>query len=346
MTQPRSLRVSVGVPTHNSAPHIEHSLGRLRQQLVDCGGAWSVDLIVCVNGPRGASETASAVARFARTCEPVPCELFQSKYPGKNSAMNAILGRLRARISPPDLVFFFDDDVRLSRGMLRRNIEALLEHEASHGPGPLLVGAALRVAPLSLLDARRRHPRAPHRALRAWLQHQVFAFPYREDAPVPRFCEGMALGARLEHFPPLPASSTGIGDDTFLSNTFALLGREKMEKTGASSLLKPPGSVGWVLLSDDLETWRAQQIRIHLGIELCWRHFEADRPFLASFFSWPFAFTPDARLPFRPRGLVDTARHRLYMMLHEQNRARALELLREGRVPAWCSGEIERDVGP
>lgn len=336
-----TLRVSLGVPTIDSGGHIEQALARLAQQIAVCPPAYDIDLIVCVNGVRGARATIDALERFALAHPSPRLEIVVETRPGKNDAMNAVLRRLRARSSPPDLVFFFDDDVLFDPGTLARNIDALLAHEAAYGAGPVLVGAALRVVPLTWGDARRRHPGSTARALRAWLLHQVFAFPYRDDAPVPRFCEGMALGARLSHLPDLPASASGIGDDTFLSNTFALAGRKQLLERGVHSLLKPPGSIGRVELSADLEIWRGQQVRTHIGLELSWRHFDAERAFLARYLAWPFAFNPDSRLPFRPRTCLDALRYGLYMRLHAQNRARALELLRQGHTPAWCLGEAD-----
>ncbi len=216
MATSSTLRVSLGVPTIDSGGHIEQALTRLAQQIAACPPAYDIDLIVGVNGARGARATIDALERFALAHSTPRLEIVVEARPGKNDAMNAVVRRLRARASPPDLVFFFDDDVLFDPGTLSRNIDALLAHEAAHGAGPVLVGAALRAVPLTWGDARRRHPGSAARALRAWLLHQVFAFPYRDDAPVPRFCEGMALGARLAHFLDLPASASGIGDDTFL----------------------------------------------------------------------------------------------------------------------------------
>lgn len=334
-----SLTLTIGIPTTDSSSFLWSSLERLGEQCAACPGSWAIDLVLCVNGARGAAAAITTAERFAQAHPTLFVEIFSEPSAGKNNAMNAILQRLRARPIPPDLVFFFDDDVRLSPGTLRRNAEALLAYEDAHRGVPTLVGAALRVEPLRWEQARQRHAHVFSRALRAWLQHQVFAFPYREDAPIPRFCEGMALGARLAHFPGLPGSDSGIGDDVFLSNTFALLGRSQVGEEGAN-LLKPPGSIGWVELSDDLETWRAQQIRTHLGIELCWRQFEPERPYLARCFAWPFAFTPDARSPFHPRGILEAVLYRVYMMFHEQNRRRAIEMIEAGHLPSWCSGEV------
>jgi glycosyltransferase involved in cell wall biosynthesis len=335
-TQPSPL-VVVCVPTINSSAFIEASLTRLFREIEGCQTGYTLEVLVCVSGARGAASTIAALERLQPRVSYL--KMLREPRPGKNNAMNTTLRHLRARSLPPAFAFFFDDDVHLSPGTLRRNLDALVAHEATHGEGPVLVGAAMRALPLSWCEALRESDGCLLRALWLWQLYQIFAFPYLDESPVPRFCEGMALGARLEHFPALPDSETGIGDDTFLSNTFALLGRERFLRRGVHSLLKPTGSVGRVALPVGLKAWREQQLRVHIGIERSWRHFGAERDFLASYFSWPFAFNPDSRALYQPQRSLRAVRRWLYMRLHQQNYERALALMAQGHTPSWCVGE-------
>ena len=335
--QPSPL-VAVCVPTIDSSAFLETSLTRLFEEIEGCQQRYTLELLVCVSGSRGAASTIAALERLQSR---VDLKILREPRPGKNNAMNTTLRHLRARSLPPAFAFFFDDDVHLSPGTLRRNLDALVAHEATHGEGPVLVGAAMRALPLSWREAWRKSEGHLLRAFWWWQLYQVFAFPYQDGSPVPRFCEGMALGARLEHFPELPDSETGIGDDTFLSNTFALLGRERFLGRGVHCLLKPAGSVGRVALPLGLKAWREQQLRVHIGIERSWRHFGAERDFLARYFSWPFAFTPASRVRYQPRGPLGAVRHWLYMRLHQQNYEQALVLMAQGYTPSWCVGEAE-----
>lgn len=342
--------VVVGTPTIDSAEHIAGSLAHLRGELARCADAYALRWVICVNGDDAAARARArrAIERYFETASrgdaALAVTVLEVPRAGRNSALNEILAFAR-RHAPDGILHCFDDDIRVRPGTLRRNLDAILERERVD-QAPVLVGAALRARRASWAELRARH-RGPLRALAVAFLQRVIATPYQAHSVVPRFCEGFCFGAMVKHMPDYPPDHSGVTDDTYLSNFFAVRGRARFERDALPPTHKPADSVGWMLLPHSYREWRRQQLRVHAGVLRSFQRFPAAREFLERYYAWPYAFNPSSRQPAPARSPSDRLFHPLYMLLHRRNHRDARRLVDAGALPAWGNAESAKpSAGP
>ncbi len=329
----------IGIPTIDSAAHIFASLQHARGEITRCLDAYSVRWVICLNG-QSRAPARREISRFLRALGApqrgrevaLSASLIELPRAGRNHALNALLAHARLHAAR-GIVHFLDDDVRLRAGSLRRNLDALVEHERRYR-APVLVGSVLRARRSTWSELRARHPSRARAAAVAAFQ-RVIAAPYRSRSEVPRFCEGFSFGAYVRYMPDYPPDETGITDDTYLSNYFAARGRDRLERDGVPPTLKPRDSIGFMELPHSYQEWRRQQVRIHAGIIRSFERFPQSRAFLERYFAWPYAFNPSSRSPRRPSTLAEAALDRAYLLLHQRNHLEARRLVDAGRQAPW-----------
>lgn len=327
------MHLRIGIPTTDSADYIVKTVVRVATYATSLLNIESISVAVCANG-----ETAPTVISVlkesvrAGRCPDVQTLVVQEG--AKNAALNALAAHWRIELDPTRVIAcFVDDDAVLAPSSLQHLLSAHEAHTRQFGL-PVLVGTTMRAMPQSWHTFRTREL-VPIAAARAAWWHWVFATPYVEGAPVPAFCEGLCFLTRLADLPLYPHDSTGITDDTFLSNYFAAQGKDAYLSNRVPSILKPPGAIGFIRVASDFAEWRQQQVRVCAGILRSFHHFSECRGYLAELFAWPYAFNPDSVTETGAMRYSQRLRHSLFMHYHAMNVRDATALVASDLIPAW-----------
>jgi len=328
-----SLRLLIGIPTIESGPYISDSLMRVKGEIDLCPNDWDIIIVLCINGEDHNNETVIAVRQFFKRFTYLKGFVITERHEGKNKAINRIV-KFANKINHVDIVHFFDDDVYLQAGSLSVNVKCLLEMEETNHK-PILVGSSFVGIKhtFSFFTGKYRL----FDAIRKWLFHIIIIQPYLLQAEKPLFCEGPSCGTFLKYMPILPDDSLGITDDCFLSNYFAVRGKDDFLQHGIYPTIKPTNSVAYVEMAIKYKDWKSQQIRIHAGIERAFNYFSEERAFLEKYFSWSYAFNIKSRKRPSSKPLRRFFLYYIYMLLHENNRKTAEVMIKNGIVPSWAT---------
>ncbi len=327
------MKILIGIPTIKSFSYIFVSLERIRKEIKLCPKQWDVVLVICLNGVDYGHKTENEIKRFFKYYNDINHYILVENQFGKNNAINQII-KFAKKLKDVDIIHFFDDDVYLQSGSLMTNIEALIENEKKNHK-PVLVGSAFIVINHSLSFFLSRY--SFFEAIKKWIFYIIIIQPYLLNSERPRFCEGPSLGSYLKNIPILPDDSTGITDDSFFSNYFAIKGKNDYEKLGIFPTIKPSNSIAFVEVSSNFKEWEKQQIRIHAGIERAFAYFEKERCFLEKYYSWSYAFNKESQTSPKGISLKKKILYYAYMYLHKKNRKKAQEFIKMNKVPKWTT---------
>lgn len=325
------MNVLIGVPTIGSYSYIINTLERILEEILFCPKEWKIYIVVCVNGGDVGHRIEGKIRELFKRSEDINGYILIEEQAGKNNAMNKIVAFAR-ELDGIDIVHFFDDDIHLEKKSFLTNIETLIIHERKNRKAALVGSAFIGIErPLSFfLD---RYPF--FEAVSKWIFHIIIIQPYLLDAERPKFCEGPSFCSYLKYFPSLPDDVIGVTDDAFLSNFFAIKGKEDYVKTGDLSIIKPKNSVSFMKMPVCFSEWKKQQIRIHAGVERAFSYFGSERIFLEEYFSWSYAFNRNSRTHIRTKSLFKMVAYLIYMFLHERNRREAEKLVIRKEIPDW-----------
>jgi hypothetical protein len=91
--------------------------------------------------------------------------------------------------------------------------------------------------------------------------------------------------------PRLPPDETGIGDDVYLSNYYAVLGKEWFEKTRSWPVIKPAESIVYFEVTANYSEWEKQQTRTCIGVLSAYDNFfPGNSEFLEIFRQWAYTY--------------------------------------------------------
>lgn len=329
-----SMNIVIGIPTTESSDYIYKSLVRIYDEILRCNDKiYHFRVVLCINGNHH-DDVAKEVYRFFRDYN-IAEEYYAvlvNQDAGKNNAVNRIVQYAR-NLGDIDIIHFFDDDVVLKRGSLSCNLKALITHERQHAE-PALVGSAYIAEIFPFRHFLKLSN--PLGAFMKWMFHRIISQPYRITAPRPKFCEGPSFCVYLKYMPSLPDDALGITDDAFLSNYFAIQGKEYYQKYGVLPIIKPQESVSYIKLPLSYGEWMRQQIRVHAGIERAFQYFSVERTYLEKVFAWEYAFNKLSRIPLVNASISQRILRAIYMLLHDINRRVARKYIKQNSVPVWA----------
>jgi len=325
------MGIVIGIATIKSSLYIFDSLKRISKEALPCLEKFNVSFVVCINGGDVKHETENEVRRFFSCHKNITGHVLIRKKAGKNNAMNDIISFAR-KMNDVNIVHFFDDDVSLKKGTLLVNIKTLMKHEKENST-PVLVGSAFVVKRNILNFFLSRY--SIFDAIVKWIFHVIITQPYLLKNERPKFCEGPSFCAYLKYLPKLPDDRLGVTDDAFLSNFFAVNGKNNFIKNGIPFIIKPKKSISYMKMPICFGEWQKQQVRIHAGIERSFEYFAAEKYFLEEYFSWSYAFNVNSRTKNTANSLMEKILYFIYMYLHERNRRNAQKFVGKKQIPAW-----------
>ncbi|QJC53594.1 glycosyltransferase family 2 protein [Paenibacillus albicereus] len=317
----------------DSSAYIADSLERIAQELAALSPRYRPVLIVGLNGTDDGGASRQAIREFYARHDEVDGEWLELPEAGKNAALNAIADR--ARSLGCAILHFLDDDIRLDKGSLELNLDALVREERRLGI-PVLVGSNFVAEAKPLRQLREERGSWP-KALWSGCLQQLFLLPFLPHTDKPEFCLGGSLGAFLRTFPRYPDDATGIADDGFIGNHYALLGKERYEADGTSSIVKPAGSVFRFHVATGYREWIKQQVRIFVGVYYSYLLHEEELPYFRKRFAWEYSIGKDFRRPpARRPGLREALRRGALRLLQRRVWARSMRWIDARGVPAWA----------
>ena len=289
------FRAAVAIPTIDSASYIHASLERLRKEIVIAARKRPIDIIVCINGVTATGGSDPSVARvndFKAENPAIPLYILEVEDRGKNNAINEIVAFAKAQ--QYDIIHLIDDDVGFKDGSILLNIEELIFHSAIVS-SPVCVGSHFLAV---RHDFRHFYRKKSHRllpALKSWFAHNVFSVPFRAQSDRPNFCSGASMCFWTKDVPQLPLDETGIADDVYLSNYYAVTGREWYEKTHTWPVIKPAESIVYFEVTAQFGEWQRQQLRTCLGVLSGYGpFFPENMPLLEKFREWAYTYHPNS----------------------------------------------------
>lgn len=331
----------VGIPTIHSSRYIYHSLSSMAKEISRLPSTFQTTMVVCLNGTLDGGATAREIGRFISEQPGLKVVLLELQEGGKNLALNHIVRYAKEEAS--DLLHFFDDDIDLKEGSLLINLTTLIEQEAKLGI-PVLVGSNFigTARPWRELLSEQGNLFS---ALNSWVLQQVFLLPFQPHTDKPRFCLGGSLGAFTRDFPYYPDDDTGIADDGFIGNYYALIGKELYEKTGVSSIIKPQGSEFYFQVATSYQEWLKQQVRIFVGVYYSYLYFEEHIPFFERYFAWEFSIGQAMRRPgSKPKGLKHYLLRFLLRRLQAKVLTKSLKIIESRSIPEWAVAESTKNA--
>jgi cellulose synthase/poly-beta-1,6-N-acetylglucosamine synthase-like glycosyltransferase len=295
--------VLIAIPTINSGDYIYKSLTTVFPEIRTLNNDYNTHIVIALNGSNQDNRNRTEIQRFIKDHPNDNLQLIYKEGPGKNGAMNKLVQH--AKKESLEIIHFLDDDINLEKGSLSKNIKMLLSHP-SLKKTPLIAASNFIVKQHSLTNhVQKNGLTGPY----TWALSKIFGLPFKESSPTPLFFSGQSFAMATSFFPTLPNDSSGVTDDTFLSNYVAIQNKEQIIKSGFNPVLKTTESKVYFEVPDSLSEWWGQQKRIYAGVNRSFRFFGEDQKFLENYFSWEFAFEKKDRLPLHKASMMDHVWH-------------------------------------
>lgn len=331
-----NFRAAVAIPTIDSARYIHASLERLKNEVAIAARELPVDIVVCVNGVSATDGTDPSVERvndFKEANPAITLHIIEVEESGKNNAINQLI--VFAKVQQYDIIHFIDDDVDFNEGSILLNIRELIRHTALIG-APVCVGS-------HFLGVRHGfgyfYREASYRlvpTLKSWFAHNVFSVPFRADSDRPNFCSGASMCLWTKDVPQLPPDETGIADDVYLSNYYAVAGKEWYEKTLSWPVIKPAESIVFFEVTARFSEWQKQQLRTCLGVLSGYDpFFPGDREFLERFREWAYTYHRKSLRKDKPSSWRARFFYVVHMFLKRRVAAQARRRMQRHAPVAW-----------
>lgn len=330
MTDPKRnsnlvVRIAIGMPTFCSSKYIQRSILRIVDEIKLFPNNYFLKLVVCLNGSDSENET--IIRETLRSMSTIPSKLLILEHPGKNEAINAI-ARYSREIKCT-ILHLIDDDVFIDQGAILSNILALTSSNRKN----IMVGSTFK-ANLHQFQHFLKEEDDLFKALKKCFWHNVFRIPFDNHSEEWLFCSAQSLALYIAHLPTLPPTSTGITDDAFLNNIFALNGK----------LIKPKNSLIYFNVADDFSDWRKQQTRILYGVSKSDGLFNREEiNTIYNVLKWPYTgnkrmFTRPARMKFKRLFF-----YIVYMCLRKFIEESVAIKVRKNSTPNWGSVQSTKE---
>lgn len=327
----KNITLTIGIPTINSSRYIYKSLQRMKNEMFSLPDNITCELVVCLNGTKDGGKSESEIKRFMSDNPGLCSKFIEVEEPGKNRALNAIIKYARLRES--QILHFFDDNIYLKEGSLLVDIKTLLEAQEKMDT-PVLVGSNFIGIPRSLeyfIDKEK----SILKAIKCWALHNIFITPFRFNSDRPRFCIGQSLGAFTSTFPYYPDDNTGIADDGFICNYYALKGKELFLQKGINPIIKPQDSIVYFNVATSYREWLRQQVRIFVGVYYSYMLYEKEMDFFNDFFSWEYSVGKSLRRMTSNNGLKHKLLRSILRIMQKQVFTKSMKVINERQAPDW-----------
>jgi hypothetical protein len=288
-------------------------------------------LFICLNGTNDQGKTRDKIQQFMADNRHLDVKFIEAQGPGKNRALNVMVEY--AKVNQFDILHFIDDDVFFKEGSLNVNVNVLIR-EQSQIDVPIMVGS-------NFIGIERDFPyframkNSAMRAIKPWLLHHILITPFKLQADKPRFCIGQSLGAFVSDYPYYPDDESGMLDDGFVGNYYALKGKELFEKQGINVIFKPSNSLVYFNIPASFMEWYRQSLRNYVGIYYSYLFHPSELSFFATFFSWEYSFGKDLRRKGPYLGFKHLVCKQVYRLFQKLVLIRANKVIHAKQIPDW-----------
>ena len=273
-------KIALCIPTTESSDYIAVTLRKLTPEInLITEKTFQVTLVVCVNGIN-ADLTADALASYQKKTL-FDLIVLQSGSKGKNKAINAMVKYCKQYNY--DILHFLDDDINVSAGSILANIRALIDSKDNTSI-PTISGSNFYAKKHTFAYIAAQMPIS--KAIVQYFLQEVYMVPFSKNSDINLFLSGQSMCVWAEQCPTLPDDSSGIADDAFLSNYYALQNKP-YEK--ASNIIKVESSIIYFYVPYSFEEWKSQQKRIMIGVERSFLYFHENYDYLQKLFMYRYS---------------------------------------------------------
>lgn len=286
-----NISVVFAIPTYNCEQYIYQALTRYRAEILSLPKHINFSIAVCLNGTETNDLATKEILRFKSEYPDCKLHLIREPKANKNIALNHLIQY--AKFKGMGIIHFIDDDVIFKKGSIELNIMTLLERNAK-GQTPILVGSNPK-AILKPFSFFWKSKSSLIKALSGWFWYNVFSLPFLPTSKNALFCTGKSMAAFVNEIPNIPEDQE-ILDDGYLSQRYALLGRESFEKSGISPIVKPYNSIVYFDSEASLSEWKGAETRVYALARKTFLFHKEHYDFLTNFLAWPYTYPRNSRM--------------------------------------------------
>lgn len=321
-------KVAIGIPTSNSHKYIYKNLNNivneLRKDILN-----KYELIVCLNGDKEQKRSREEIERFKNENRDVKCILVFTNKKGKNNALNLIMDEVSKEV---EIIHFLDDDIQVNIKSILININTLIRYRENYGI-PILVGSNLHVRNKKVSEFSSNNKII---ALKKYILYNIFSVPFIKEAVTPKFCMGGSMCFFRKDFGEYPNDDTGIADDGYIGNYFAIRGKEFYLKENKMNIIKPRDSVMYFTVPTRYDEWLNQQIRIFVGVYYAYLYYECEIEYFKSIFSWEYSVSEEFRGE-ENNYAKKTIYLYIFKILQKSVLKKSMVIINNGNKPKWGS---------
>lgn len=329
----KCYQVAIGIPTMNSSMYIYNYLQTIADMMSNPETvSLQYQFYICLNGIDEGKKTEQEIQRFICDRPDVSCHLLLSKALGKNNALNIILDEASKDC---EIIHFLDDDVKLSNNAIVTNLLELIKKREEYEV-PILVGSNFFAVKHSFLYFLKRSHN-PLTGIKEYLLNGIFSLPFEEESESPNFCLGGSLCFFINDFTKYPLDKSGIADDGYVGNYFAIKGKQFYFENKKLNIIKPFESKMYFEVATSYKDWLKQQIRIYAGVYYSYLYFEEELEYFREIFSWKYSVGTDFRGMYGPEKTL-SRKLKLFILRRFQKVVfkESMKLIEKSQMPEWA----------